>query len=277
MRGLVGSTCSETPSAFTAAMFAGIVTGSFAVLKSNGAQAQIRYWWLRNEPPNAPMKKLSASVYFCATCHSAMRIAAVEVAHDFAAGIAPRGEHVVRAAVDLHLVLIEAMHEIMQLVVESDVVAARIVERVRLIRMAARFLGRDLRRIRRIGQAVAADRRQLAERLAVAIELRRLRRGRAVETVRAGEIAEQMIEAAVLGVDHDDGLDLAEIDRAPARSAAEPGAAMPAATTVAPMDSESTRLCMRHPRKSSVGIGCAEGAGTRHATACIFQFDELPA
>ena len=30
---------------------------------TDGAQAQIRYWWLRNEPPKAPSKKLSASTY----------------------------------------------------------------------------------------------------------------------------------------------------------------------------------------------------------------------
>ena len=41
--------------------------------------------------------------------------------------------------------------------------------------MVARFLRRDLRRIGRIGQAVAADRRQRGEHAAVAIELRVLR------------------------------------------------------------------------------------------------------
>ena len=40
------------------------VGGSAAAVSASGysgAQAQIRYWWLRNEPPNAAMKKLSAS------------------------------------------------------------------------------------------------------------------------------------------------------------------------------------------------------------------------
>jgi hypothetical protein len=36
----------------------------------SGAQAHTRYWWLRNEPPKAPMKKLSASVYFWAMSQS---------------------------------------------------------------------------------------------------------------------------------------------------------------------------------------------------------------
>jgi len=30
-------------------------------LVSSGARAATRYWWLRNEPPNAPWKKLSAT------------------------------------------------------------------------------------------------------------------------------------------------------------------------------------------------------------------------
>ena len=34
-----------------------------------GALAATRYWWLRNEPPKAPMKKLSHKVYCRAICH----------------------------------------------------------------------------------------------------------------------------------------------------------------------------------------------------------------
>ncbi len=35
-----------------------------------GVHAQMSQIWLRNEPPNAPMKKLSASVYWRASAHS---------------------------------------------------------------------------------------------------------------------------------------------------------------------------------------------------------------
>ncbi len=35
-----------------------------------GVQAQMSHWWFRNEPPKAPMKKLSASVYRFAHCHT---------------------------------------------------------------------------------------------------------------------------------------------------------------------------------------------------------------
>jgi hypothetical protein len=34
-----------------------------SALGYSGAQAQIRYWWFRKEPPKAPWKKLSARVY----------------------------------------------------------------------------------------------------------------------------------------------------------------------------------------------------------------------
>src|SRR4051812_25551558 len=37
-----------------------------------GAQAQIRYWWFRNEPPKAAWKKLSANTYFCANLYNAV-------------------------------------------------------------------------------------------------------------------------------------------------------------------------------------------------------------
>src|SRR5207247_6578990 len=37
---------------------------------SIGVHAQTSHWWLRYEPPNAAMKKRSASVYSCAHFHS---------------------------------------------------------------------------------------------------------------------------------------------------------------------------------------------------------------
>jgi hypothetical protein len=46
------------------------LAGAFA---SYGVQAQISHWWFRNEPPNAPMKKWSASVYSRAQFHSFRR------------------------------------------------------------------------------------------------------------------------------------------------------------------------------------------------------------
>ncbi len=47
-----------------------VTAGALFVTKSigaTGAHAQMRYWWFRNEPPNAPEKKLSASTYCCAS------------------------------------------------------------------------------------------------------------------------------------------------------------------------------------------------------------------
>ena len=48
----------------------GSLAGELSAFGYAGAQAQIRYWWLRKEPPKAPMKKLSASVYCWASFHS---------------------------------------------------------------------------------------------------------------------------------------------------------------------------------------------------------------
>src|SRR5215472_135481 len=40
-----------------------------------GAAAEIRNWWLRNDPPNAAWKKLSARVYCCASTPSGKLVA----------------------------------------------------------------------------------------------------------------------------------------------------------------------------------------------------------
>src|SRR5579859_2660107 len=40
-----------------------------------GAHAQIRNWWFRKEPPNAPWKKLSSMVYCWASLPSGMLVA----------------------------------------------------------------------------------------------------------------------------------------------------------------------------------------------------------
>ena len=60
----------KLPSALVATLLTVILLAVTVAASTVGAQAQIRYWWFRNEPPNAPWKKLSASVYCCASLYS---------------------------------------------------------------------------------------------------------------------------------------------------------------------------------------------------------------
>ena len=78
-------------------------------------------------------------------------------------------------------------------------------------------LGLGDRRRHALGGQAAPDRRQLLQRRAVAVELGHARRARVGEAVGAGEGAVEIVEAAVLGKDHDDVLDLVEAGRRDAR------------------------------------------------------------
>ncbi len=141
------------------------------------------------------------------------RAAAVVVPHHQAARVAPGGELVVQAAVDLHLVLVEPVVK----VAGDDGVGERRRapgrrRRVDLERRVGQHVGglglRDRDGLAGRGEA-APGRRQLGEHAAVAIALRRVARrplparaGRG-HARGAGETGEQVVEAAVLGVDHD--------------------------------------------------------------------------
>src|SRR5215831_970162 len=52
-----------------------LATALAGALKNDGAQAQIRKKWLRNDPPNAAWKKLSSITYCCASLPSGRLVA----------------------------------------------------------------------------------------------------------------------------------------------------------------------------------------------------------
>ena len=149
-------------------------------------------------------------------------VAAVVVAHRERAGIGVRSEEVIAAAVDLHDVVVEAVHEIACRHPDRRAGAAA-VERVgavdaeRPVRQADRLgLGHD-RRPPDCRQA-APDGRQHRQHRTVDIALRQHRAERARvaagDAVGAGKEAVEGIEGAVLGVDDDqrvDGVDAVAI------------------------------------------------------------------
>ncbi len=134
------------------------------------------------------------------------QLRAVVMAHDEGSGIAVGDEFVVPAAVDLHLVLVEPVHEIDGRNAKRRIEAGRIVypkRRVGQMR-GARLVDRGLDAARR---EAAPDRRQFGQNRAIAVELAR-RLGREIgEAIGAGEMAVEIVEAAVLRVKHDDRLD----------------------------------------------------------------------
>ena len=135
---------------------------------------------------------------------------AVVVAHHPRPDVAGRDEPVVRAARDLLLVLPErvdrARHELV----------GRHADRRRVDR--ERAVGQAIGEARVRLAAGAPHRRQVRERLAVVVELRRLQRRRLRDAVGAGKQAVQVVEAVVLRVDHDDRVDAVE-SRAGGRTA----------------------------------------------------------
>src|SRR6185436_8727811 len=89
----------------------------------------------------------------------------------------------------------------------------RLVDAERAVRQVVGKRGRGL--------AADVDRRQLGERRAVVVELRLLLGGGVGDALGTRKQAEQVVEAAVLRVDDDDGLDLLEALLLPARAAGE--------------------------------------------------------
>ena len=146
-----------------------------------------------------------------------LHLAAVEVAHAQATCVGVGRELVVLAAVDLHLVVIEAVHQVARdgrLADDGTGVeeACRVVDAEHLVRHADGLRLRDGRGLAS-GSDAAPYRRQCREGRAVEVflGLGGARCGvHARDAVGAGVQAVQVVEAAVLCVDHDHVVDLVE-------------------------------------------------------------------
>ncbi len=142
------------------------------------------------------------------------QLAAVEMAHRPAADGRHRGEHVVAPAVDLLLVVVKGVDRARRELVEPDVYRRRI-DPERLVRQARKA---------RVRLAAGAENREVGQGRAVMVELNPLLGGRVGNPVRSGEEAVEMVEAPVLGIDHDDCLDPVELILGPGRSGERDGA-----------------------------------------------------
>ena len=125
--------------------------------------------------------------------------------HGERAGIAIGGEPVVSAAVNLHLVLVEAVPQIASGHAEREIEPLRVIDRKGRIGQVL-GLGLGHGRLGALSRQPAPNRRQLLERRSIAIALCVLLRRDPGEAVSARKRAVEIVEAAVLGVDHDDVL-----------------------------------------------------------------------
>ncbi len=132
------------------------------------------------------------------------------VAHHQTAGIGDSGEPVVLAAVDLHLVLVEAVVQVARRHADRRVEAVRIVDREGGVRQVRRHRLRHRRRHAGLRETVP-DLRQRRQHGAVAVELLGARGGHVLQAVGARELAIEVIEAAVFRVNHHDVLDRADV------------------------------------------------------------------
>ena len=135
------------------------------------------------------------------------------VAHHQAAAVGPRGKAVVLAAVDLHLVVIEAVHQVARDDAFGQGLAGRVAQFVGSVRQAGNlvFLDQviDAADILLVRHQAAPDLRQGGQRLAVAVQLPRLfRRDGGQGRAGAGEVGKQVVEAAVFQIDHHHVLDV---------------------------------------------------------------------
>ena len=146
------------------------------------------------------------------------RAARVVVTHGQAAGVGPGGILVVLAAVDLHLMLIEPMIQIPchghRRQADSGLRRERGFDRKRGVRQSRTHRLSDDRLVARCGDPTPGL-RQARQRGPIAISLRNVSRQRLprsvddlAESARTREIAIEIVERAILGVDHDDRRDL---------------------------------------------------------------------
>ena len=173
------------------------------------------------------------------------RAAVVVVSHREAARVAPCGVAVVLAAVDLHLMLEEPMHQIARDrrggERDARLRGESMLDREGSVRQTRALGLRDHGHVARGGHA-APRRRQRLEHRAVAVALPDIGGERLPVRVehfaqahRTGKIAIQIVEGAVLGIDHDDGRDLraqSARDRLIRAVGGVPGAPGAGATTV---------------------------------------------
>jgi len=132
--------------------------------------------------------------------------------HDEPAGIGPGGELVVLAAVELHLLLVEAVPQVAMDDACRLVEALRIVDREWMVRQMRRHLLGD-RRHDAFRRQPAPDRRQFLHQRTVAVALLCLGARHVLQPVRAGKGAVEIVEAPVLGIDHDERVDLVDAAR----------------------------------------------------------------
>jgi len=157
------------------------------------------------------MKKLSHKVYCCAIFHSPRFFGGFAVmAHHQAARVGPGGELVVPAAVDLHLVLVEHVAEVARDHALGQRLALGVLQGIRCVGQALDlvFLDQPVGAAEKLAlrHHAAPDLGQLRQHLTVAVALNAwgVRHGLA----HAGEVGEQVVEAAVFQVDHDHMLDV---------------------------------------------------------------------
>ena len=128
------------------------------------------------------------------------------MAHDEPAGIGIGSEAVVLAVVDLHLVLIKAMPQIAGRDAERQVEAFRVIDSEGCV---GQVLGLRLAHCRHdaLSRQSAPYRRQFLQHRAVAVPLHILSRCETGQAIGARKPTVEVVEASVLGIDHDDVLD----------------------------------------------------------------------
>ena len=148
------------------------------------------------------MKKLSASVNSFAHCQSFM-LAAVEIPHGVAADRRHGREHVVAAAIDLLDVVVVGVDG-----AEQDLVGRQADRRrVNPERRVGKF------RKPRVGLSLTVPNAQIGKYATIVITLGCLLTGGVGDAVGARKQAVEMIEAAVLRIEDDDGLNARQIGR----------------------------------------------------------------
>jgi hypothetical protein len=137
------------------------------------------------------------------------QVARVVVAHREPLGIGPGDELVVLPTVDLHLVLVVAVHQVPRRLVERDV----LVDAERLVReVAVEAVIRDVAHVRgqRRRRQLRVDLGQALHDLPGEVDLHRVCRVRLREPVGSGEAAVQVVERVVLQIEHHEVIDVLE-------------------------------------------------------------------
>ena len=204
------------------------------------------------------------------------QLRAVVIAHDQGARIGRSDVAIEPATVDLLLVLVELVHQVARCHRQRQV-DRRSVDAKRPVRQVFRKC--------RIGILAFPHRRQMGQRLAVVVDLRVLLGRRVGDAVRAGEQSVKIVEAAVLGVDHDDVLDLFQVRprsfasaaarSPPARRRAAAARPILAATPMSHSGRPDAARQRRLPQLDLVAVGIEEPAEASVLVLLDFA-DHLP-